>query len=66
MKRTLYATLVGMALLSSGCSKCYECNKSTSSSSSTVGVCFDNFNDARHFKKDMENKGYSCHHVPEK
>lgn len=61
----MFYGLVVMGLFMGGCNKCYECSKSTSSSSSTQGACFETAKDARNWKKDMEENGFDCRVVPE-
>ncbi|MFY0601874.1 MAG: hypothetical protein JXR03_19525 [Cyclobacteriaceae bacterium] len=53
--------VVAFATTLFGCGEqCYECSRSTSSSSSTIGFCFDNRADARDECERQEDNGYKC------
>jgi len=64
-KNLLLLGLLVAASMLVNCSKCYECNRPTSSSSSTRGACFDTVREAKSWKRDMEDGGYDCRMVPE-
>jgi hypothetical protein len=64
MKRVVFLLIIGATSLTA-CSKCYECTRTTSNSSSKQGACFDTVSDAKEFKNNMQKNGYDCRAVPE-
>lgn len=64
-KSAILAALILATSLLFSCSKCYECTRQTSSTSSKRGACFDTVKEAKSWKKDMENSGFDCRIVPE-
>ena len=58
IKKLTILTLLTVSIMSCSKDACFECTKTNS----TRGMCGE---DARAFKKDMENEGYSCSRVSE-